>query len=242
MRRRIPAREIVEAGRPETGLGGPEQQPHDVEMKRRSNEHHGGGDQPPADHDPDDPAARTVARHHHARRNLEQRIGQEEQAAAESVNGGAEPQVDIHLSRREADVYSIEVGAEIAQPEERNDSPRCLGDRAIGNRFGMPHACPPSSGALASPNRVPDSGPNLRSPEGHRGGAPRIWQDSGQCHPLVKAPSALEAKLPRWRHWIEGGPCPQRVESHRLALMAGMGGKRTCGDIEVARDQLARRA
>jgi len=123
VRRRVPAGDVVQAGWPEARFGRSEEQPHYVELDRGTDEHHGRGEQPPADHDPNDPAARADTRHHHPRRDFEHRVRQEEKAAAESVDGGGELQVDVHLRRREADVQSVEVAAEVSESEQGDDAP-----------------------------------------------------------------------------------------------------------------------
>ena len=50
----------------------------------------------------------------------------EEQAAAQSVDRRAEPQILIHLRRREADVHAVHIGKEIGDQDQRQDAPERL--------------------------------------------------------------------------------------------------------------------
>ncbi len=117
-----PVAEIENDAREEPGLGGPQQEPQDVETVRSLHECHGAGDQAPGDHHPGDPDAGADLLQHEVRRHLEQEIAEEEDAGAETEHGGREPQLLVHGQRREADVDAVDEGYEVEQHHEGNDA------------------------------------------------------------------------------------------------------------------------
>jgi len=105
----------------------PRKKPQNVEGPGRVNEGHAGGHQAPDDHDPGDRLAGADFFEQQVARYLEQEIADEEDAGAQPIDRIAESQVGLHLELREADVDPVEVRKDVADEQQRNQSPRDLG-------------------------------------------------------------------------------------------------------------------
>ena len=106
----------------------PEQHPDDEEAGLAPHEGGAAGDQAPGEHDPRDPFARPDPFQEQVRRDLEEEVGQEEDAGGEAVRRGGEVQVLVHGQRGEADVDPIQVGDEITDDQEWHEPGRHFGD------------------------------------------------------------------------------------------------------------------
>ena len=138
----------------EPGLGEAEQDPQEVERVFGAeagrpgdlrDERHGAGDEAPGQHDPRDPAAGADLVENDVRRHLEQEIGEEEHARAETEGSFRKVEVGVHRELGEADVHPVEIGDEIAEDEERDEPPRDFRKRPLFHvvRHGMlPWAAP----------------------------------------------------------------------------------------------------
>src|SRR5690606_35508776 len=67
---------------------------------------------------------------------LEEEVADEEEAGAQPVHGFAELQVGEHVQLGEADVDAVEVGDDVAQHQERQQSPRHLAVQRVFLRDG----------------------------------------------------------------------------------------------------------
>src|SRR5262249_30337272 len=102
LRFRKPVAEIVHPPGRKASLGNSEQESKCIEAGRTPYEHHRRGQQPPRDHDPGDPNPSAHAGEDQIARDLEQDVTQKKDPRTEPVNGGAEPEVLVHLERGEA--------------------------------------------------------------------------------------------------------------------------------------------
>jgi len=129
LRSRIPVAEVIDDSGQKAGLGHTEQEAQHVEARRPLHVHHRDGQDAPRDHDARDPKARADAHEDQIARHLEERIADEEHACAEAVDHGAEPQVGVHLQRREADIDAVEPRDDVEQQQERQEAPPNLRER-----------------------------------------------------------------------------------------------------------------
>jgi hypothetical protein len=108
-------------------------------------EGHRPGDDAPGKHDARDPYPRADFVQNNVRGHLEQKIRKEEDARAEAKRRLGELEVGVHRQFGEADVHPIEIGDEIAEDQEGEESPRQLRDRMsfdfvfhdVLSRFGL---------------------------------------------------------------------------------------------------------
>ena len=96
-RRRNPVGQVQHHPGEEPCFGDAEQHPHRIEAPLPDDEHHRHRDEAPADHDSRDPDARADPLQDQVARDFEQAIAEEEQAAAESIRGIAQPEVALQL-------------------------------------------------------------------------------------------------------------------------------------------------
>ena len=126
---RKPMAEVIDDAGQEPGFGDAEQEAQHVEARRALHEQHRDRQHAPRDHDARDPEPRADAREDQVARHLEQRVADEEHARAESVDGGAEPEIAVHLQRREADVHAVDPRDDVEQQQERQQAPADLRQR-----------------------------------------------------------------------------------------------------------------
>src|SRR5215207_10982221 len=62
----------------------------------------------------------------HVTRHFEQKVADEEDACTQAVDSIAEAEVGLHLKLRKADINAIEVRKNVADEQERDQSPRDL--------------------------------------------------------------------------------------------------------------------
>ncbi len=127
-----PEGEIQQHARKEPGFRHAEQEPHDVEHGGALHKHHGSRHEAPRDHDAGNPPARSHPVKNEITRHLEQDVPDEEDTCPKPVHRVAETKVLIHLKRREADVDAVQVGDDIKEEHERDDTPAnpCKGTSA----------------------------------------------------------------------------------------------------------------
>jgi hypothetical protein len=111
--RREPMRDVQDDAGEETGFRRAQQESQDIKRRCAIDEDHRGGKHAPGEHDSRDPDARAKPRQHQVARHLEQRVAQEKDSRPHSVNGGAEPEIAVHVDRRKADVHAIEIRDDI---------------------------------------------------------------------------------------------------------------------------------
>ena len=110
----------------ETGLGGTEQEPQDVERLLALHEHHRGAERAPGDSDPRDPPARADLVHEQVAGHLEQGVAQEEDPGAQAVGGRADPHIGLERRLGQPDVGAVDEGHEVDQAEHRHQVQRGL--------------------------------------------------------------------------------------------------------------------
>ena len=76
---------------------------------------------------------------HQVAGHLEQRVRHEEDAGAQTVDGGAEAQIAVHVERGEADVHAVEVGDDVKEEQERNQAPSHPGHRCLERHGDLGH-------------------------------------------------------------------------------------------------------
>jgi hypothetical protein len=81
-------------------------------------------------HDAGYPFACAEAFQQEVRRYLEDEVGQEENARAETEGGLRQAQILVHRQRCEADIDAIEIGDEVANDEKGHEAFRDLGEGA----------------------------------------------------------------------------------------------------------------
>jgi len=86
-------------------------------------EHQRGRQQSPRDHDSRNPFARANPHEHQVARHLEQRVADEKDSRANAERRGAEPEVAIHLQRRETNIRAVEEVEDVEHEHER-DQPK----------------------------------------------------------------------------------------------------------------------
>ena len=117
-----PVGEIENHAREKTCLDHAEQGAQRVKARNPAHQHHGRGDRAPHDHQAPDPAPRADPRENEVARDLKQAVAQKEHAGAESVCRPAEPQVAVHVERRETDVHAIQIVRDVQHEHERDET------------------------------------------------------------------------------------------------------------------------
>ncbi|MNZ88501.1 hypothetical protein D3C78_1073960 [compost metagenome] len=133
---REPAVDVNQDAREEPGLGHAKEQAQGVEPFGIGDQQHARGEQAPEHHQGRNPAPRADALQHQVAGYAEQRIGDEEQAGAEAVDGVADVQVDTHLQLGEADVDAVQVGEHVADQQDRHQSPGDLAMHVVAGGQG----------------------------------------------------------------------------------------------------------
>ncbi|MNI54090.1 hypothetical protein D3C73_1089680 [compost metagenome] len=128
---REPQREVIQHAWGETGLHRTDQEAQRVELPFAGDEHHQCGGQPPRHHDSCDPAPRTNLVQHHVARHFEDHVADHEQSGAQAIGGITEAQVSLQLELGETDVDTIEEREQVADHDQRHQSPRDLADQGF---------------------------------------------------------------------------------------------------------------
>ena len=132
-----PVRQVHQHARKEARFRDAEQHPEEVERRDAVNHRHGAGHDTPRDHQAADPAPGPEPYQEQVRRHLAQDVTEKEQAGAEAVGGGAEPEILVHAQRGEADVDPVQVVHDVQQEHEGNEAATDLPERrAVGDRGG----------------------------------------------------------------------------------------------------------
>ena len=92
-----PQADIQNHAREKSSFCDAEQKAHDIERGRALYECHAGSNQTPGDHDSCDPEPGADAMENEIAWNFEQKVSNEENTCAETVDSSAEPEVIVHL-------------------------------------------------------------------------------------------------------------------------------------------------
>ena len=111
-------REVEDDAGEESGFGDAQEEARGVELPWGADEEHEDGDDSPGDHDAGEPAAGSEAIEEQVRGDFAGGVAEEEEACAESVDGGAEVKIAVHLERGKADVDAVHVGCAVAEGDE----------------------------------------------------------------------------------------------------------------------------
>ena len=126
---RKPVGEIDHHGGEESAFGNAQQKADGVELGRSLDKSSAGGQDPPAHHQRRYPFTSAPGLGQHGAGNLEQAVSEEENTGAESEDFIREAEIARHLQARKTDVDTIDVGGDVEQEDERQQSP---GDFAVG--------------------------------------------------------------------------------------------------------------
>ena len=155
---REPPGQVQHDARIEARFGQAEHEADAVEGPVVPDEGGEGRDDAPGEQDAGDPLARADTVQDQVAGDLREEVADEEHPGAEAEHRLREVERVLHRQFREADVHAIQVGAEIAQHEHRDQAP---GDpvnglvlqrfdlRSDGSRSGISHDVPPDLGAAA---------------------------------------------------------------------------------------------
>ena len=128
---REPQRQVVQHPRREARLHRADDEAQRVELPLGGDEHHGRRREPPRDHDACDPAPCADAVQQQVAGHLEDHVADHEQAGAESVGRVAQGQRALQLELREADVDAVEEREQVADHDQRHESPGDFADQRV---------------------------------------------------------------------------------------------------------------
>ena len=120
--RRKPQREVVNDTGHHAGFGDAEQNAQHVELSGRTDEHHRRAYDSPRNGDPGDPPSSAHLGEDEIARDLEQPVPNEKDSRAETIGGGAEPEVAVHVQRRDPKVRAVDRIEQVERGEEREQS------------------------------------------------------------------------------------------------------------------------
>src|SRR4029079_16587605 len=120
---REPVGEIEQHTREEAGLGDAEQEADDGEARRVEDEGHRAGEDAPSNHYACDPETRADLFHDHVARHLEDKVAEKERSQRETEIGSAKMQVAAHRETGKTDVDAVDVGQDVGENSERQQTP-----------------------------------------------------------------------------------------------------------------------
>ena len=126
---REPVGEVEDHAGEEAGLRHAQQEAHGVEAHGAGHEQRAGRDDPPRDHDARDPLARAELVQREVAGDLEEEVGDEEDAGAEAVDGAGEAEVGLEPVLGEGHVHPIQVGDDVEAQQDRYEADRDLAHR-----------------------------------------------------------------------------------------------------------------
>src|SRR5579862_5956361 len=131
--RAVPVTQINDDARDETGFRDTQNEAQPVELLLAADQARERRDQAPGDHDAGDPLARAPDFREYGPGHFEQKIPNEENAAAEAEDVVRKAQFAGHLQAGEAYVYAVEIGDQVEQEHERHQPPVDVPAGALGD-------------------------------------------------------------------------------------------------------------
>ena len=134
--RREPVSQIKNDAWKKTSLGKSKQEPHGIKRGDGIHEKSCSGDNSPGDHDAGNPQTCADLFQQQIAGYLEDQITKEKNARSKALNRVAERQIVLHLQLGEAHIDTIEIGGDVTNKEQRQQTQRDLGINPVGRSGG----------------------------------------------------------------------------------------------------------
>ncbi len=127
---RQPLCEVIDDAGEETGLGGAQDEPQDIEAGFPAHKRHRHRRRAPGEHDARQPSPRAVALQQQVGGHFEDRVADKKQPGPQAVGRRADAQVGFHMAAYETDIDPIDVIDDEHHHEQRQHMALDLGRRA----------------------------------------------------------------------------------------------------------------
>jgi hypothetical protein len=122
-RRTVPAGEVIDHARGETGFEDTEQKTHSIKHRYVAYEQHARRSDPPQNHDAAEGFPRADSRQHQVAGDFKQYVSDEKDTGAYAIGRVGKSEIALHLEFGEADIDSVQIRKDIAKQQKRQQPP-----------------------------------------------------------------------------------------------------------------------